>query len=110
VPVGHGEAVFVETGRELDVEEARAVLRAAPGIVVQDGPADRDYPTPAAVAGTDDVHVGRIRRDPSTRHGLALWIVSDNLRKGAALNMVQIAERALEMGTIELEKGVVRHA
>jgi aspartate-semialdehyde dehydrogenase len=62
------------------------------------------------VAGTDEVFVGRIRRDPSTRHGLALWIVSDNLRKGAALNAVQIAERALEMGTVGMEKGVVRHA
>jgi aspartate-semialdehyde dehydrogenase len=110
VPVGHGEAVFVETERELGVDEARAILRAAPGIVVQDGPGDQDYPTPAAVAGTDDVFVGRIRRDPSTRHGLALWIVSDNLRKGAALNAVQIAERALEMGTVGMEKGVVRHA
>jgi aspartate-semialdehyde dehydrogenase len=110
VPVGHGEAVFVETGRELGVEEARAILRAAPGVVVQDGPAGQDYPTPAAVAGTDDVYVGRIRRDPSTRHGLALWIVSDNLRKGAALNAVQIAERALELGLVGQEKGVVRHA
>jgi aspartate-semialdehyde dehydrogenase len=109
VPVGHGEAVFVETERELGVDEARAILRGAPGVVVQDDP-DRDYATPAEVAGTDDVFVGRIRRDPSTRHGLALWIVSDNLRKGAALNTVQIAERALEMGTVGLEKGVVRHA
>jgi aspartate-semialdehyde dehydrogenase len=110
VPVGHGESVFVETSRELGVEEAREVLGAAPGIVVQDDPAGQDYPTPMAVAGTDDVYVGRIRRDPSTRHGLVLWIVSDNLRKGAALNAVQIAERALELGTLGLEKGVVRHA
>ena len=57
-------------------------------------------PTPAEVAGKDDVYVGRIRRDPSTRNGLALWIVSDNLRKGAALNAVQVAERAIEMGVI----------
>ena len=110
VPVGHGEAVFVETERDLGADEARAIMRAAPGVVVQDGPADHDYATPADVAGTDDVFVGRVRRDPSTRHGLAMWLVSDNLRKGAALNMVQIAERALEMGTIGLEKGVVRHA
>jgi aspartate-semialdehyde dehydrogenase len=110
VPVSHGEAVFVETERELAVEEARAILRAAPGVVVQDGPGDQDYPTPAAVAGTDDVFVGRIRRDPSTRYGLALWVVSDNLRKGAALNAVQIAERALELGTIGLQQGVARHA
>ena len=110
VPVGHGEAVFVETERPLGVDEARAILRAAPGVVVQDGPGDQDYPTPAAVAGTDEVFVGRIRRDPSTRHGLALWIVSDNLRKGAALNAVQIAERALELGKVGLEEGVMRHA
>ncbi|TMC08876.1 MAG: aspartate-semialdehyde dehydrogenase [Chloroflexi bacterium] len=110
VPVGHGESVFVETSRELGVEEAREVLGAAPGVVVQDDPAGQDYPTPMAVAGTDEVYVGRIRRDPSTRHGLVLWIVSDNLRKGAALNAVQIAERALELGTLGLEKGVVRHA
>ena len=110
VAVGHGEAVFVETERELGVEEARAILRAAPGVTVQDGPGDQDYATPAAVAGADDVFVGRIRRDPSTRHGLALWVVSDNLRKGAALNAVQIAERALELGTIGLQQGVVRHA
>jgi len=110
VPVGHGEAVFVQTERALGVDEAREILRAAPGVVVQDGPGDQDYPTPAAAAGTDEVFVGRIRRDPSTRHGLALWIVSDNLRKGAALNAVQIAERALELGMVGLEEGVTRHA
>ena len=106
VPVGHGEAVFLETGRELDLDEARAILDTAPGVVVRDGPGDQDYPTPASTAGTDEVFVGRIRRDGSTPRGLALWIVSDNLRKGAALNAVQIAERALEMGI--LERGV-RH-
>ncbi|HEY4026191.1 MAG TPA: aspartate-semialdehyde dehydrogenase [Candidatus Dormibacteraeota bacterium] len=107
VPVGHAEAVFVETERELGVDEARAVLRAAPGVAVMDGPGEQDYPTPAGVAGTDDVYVGRVRRDPTTRHGLVLWVVSDNLRKGAALNAVQIAERALELGLLDvrLEKG-----
>ncbi|HXM57493.1 MAG TPA: aspartate-semialdehyde dehydrogenase [Candidatus Dormibacteraeota bacterium] len=108
VPVGHAEAVFVETERDLGPEEAREVLRAAPGIVVQDDPASQGYPTPAAVAGTDEVYVGRIRRDASARRGLALWVVADNLRKGAALNAVQVAERALEMGL--LERGVARHA
>jgi aspartate-semialdehyde dehydrogenase len=110
VAIGHGEAVFVETGRELGVEDAREVLRTAPGVVVQDGPGAQDYPTPAAVAGTDEVYVGRVRRDPSSRHGLALWVVADNLRKGAALNAVQIAERALELGVLGLEEGVVHHA
>jgi aspartate-semialdehyde dehydrogenase len=112
VPVGHGETVFVETTRELGADEARAILRQAPGVVVQDGPGDDDYPTPAAVAGTDEVHVGRIRRDPSSSRGLVMWVVSDNLRKGAALNAVQIAERALGMGVLQerLEKGVAHHA
>jgi len=110
VPVGHAEAVFVETGRELGVDEARAILASAEGVVVQDDPAAQGYPTPAAVAGTDDVYVGRVRRDPSTARGLVLWVVSDNLRKGAALNAVQIAERALELGMLGLEMGVVHHA
>ncbi len=102
VPVGHGEAVFVETERELGPGGARAILREAEGVVLNDGPGDQDYPTPAAVAGTDGVHVGRVRRDPSCARGLALWIVSDNLRKGAALNAVQIAERALAMGVLTM--------
>ena len=100
VPIGHGEAVFVETERELGAEEARQVLREGEGIVVVDGPGDQDYPTPVAIAGSDEVYIGRIRKDPSTSGGLALWIVSDNLRKGAALNAVQIAERALDLGIL----------
>jgi aspartate-semialdehyde dehydrogenase len=110
VPVGHGEAVFVETERELGPEEARALLRGAPGVVLQDGPGAQDYPTPAAVAGTDEVYVGRVRRDPSCQHGLAFWVVSDNLRKGAALNAVQVAERALELGTLGMERGAAHRA
>jgi aspartate-semialdehyde dehydrogenase len=100
VPVGHGEAVFVETSRPLSAAEAREALRNAPGVVVQDGPGPDDYPTPAAVAGTDQVYVGRIRKDPSSERGLVMWVVSDNLRKGAALNAVQVAERAMEMGVV----------
>jgi aspartate-semialdehyde dehydrogenase len=109
VPIGHGEAVFVETRRELGVDEARSILRAAEGVVLQDGPGDQDYPTPATVAGTDEVYVGRVRRDPSSSRGLVLWVVSDNLRKGAALNAVQIAERALEMGILRPAVGEVAH-
>jgi len=67
---------------------------------VEDDPRARIFPTPAEVAGKDEVYVGRIRNDLSCSHGLALWVVSDNLRKGAALNAVQIAERAVEMGVI----------
>jgi len=100
VPVGHGEAVFIETGESLSPAQVRELLVAAPGVTVEDDPAAEVYPTPAEVAGQDDVFVGRIRSDPSVRNGIALWIVSDNLRKGAALNAVQVAERAIEMGVL----------
>jgi aspartate-semialdehyde dehydrogenase len=69
-------------------------------VTVHDDPQHQGYPTPAAVAGTDDVYVGRIRRDLSQDRGLALWIVADNLRKGAALNAVQVAERAIQEGVL----------
>ncbi len=95
VPVAHSEAVLVETQRPLAPEAARELLRQTPGVVVRDGPGPDDYPTPAAVAGTDEVYVGRIRGDLSSERGLLMWIVSDNVRKGAALNAVQIAERAV---------------
>ncbi len=97
VAVGHSLAVFVETQRALTAEEAIAVLSAAPGVLVREGD---DYPTPAEVAGSDKVFVGRVRRDLSSPCGLACWVVADNLRKGAALNAVQIAERAIRMGAL----------
>jgi aspartate-semialdehyde dehydrogenase len=100
VPIGHGEAVFLETTEKITADEARSLLSSAPGIVVEDDPHAKRYPTPHEVAGTDQVYVGRIRNDPSSDRGLALWLVSDNLRKGAALNAVQIAEHALEMGVL----------
>lgn len=102
VPVrqGHSEAVWLETEREATPEQARAVLREASGVVVIDDPASRSYPTPAETDGTDAVYVGRIRRDLSRDRGLALWVVSDNVRKGAALNAVQIAEEALRIGML----------
>ncbi len=100
VPVGHGESVFIETKEKLSADEAREILGQAPGVIVQDDPHARLYPTPNGVAGKDEVYVGRIREDASTRHGLLMWIVSDNLRKGAALNAVQIAEHAIELGAI----------
>jgi aspartate-semialdehyde dehydrogenase len=78
----------------------RTLLGSAPGVIVEDDPVARIYPTPASVAGRDEVYVGRIRNDLSSSRGLALWIVSDNLRKGAALNAVQIAERVIEMGVL----------
>ncbi len=95
VPVfyGHSEAVHVETERKLSADEARALLEKAPGVTVVDERAPGGYPTPVTHAsGTDAVYVGRIREDISCANGLNLWVVSDNIRKGAALNAVQIAE------------------
>jgi aspartate-semialdehyde dehydrogenase len=86
VLVGHAEAVWIETGRPLSAGEAREVFADAPGIRVE------EFPTPRDAAETDDVLVGRIRRDPTVENGLVLFVVADNLRKGAALNAIQIAE------------------
>src|SRR5271165_884271 len=90
--IGHGEAVNVEFERALSEDMARAALRRAPGISVVDHRADEGYVTPAEAAGEDEVYVSRIRRDPTVPYGLSFWVVADNLRKGAALNAVQIAE------------------
>jgi len=90
--IGHAEAINVEFERPLGEDAARAVLRRAPGITVVDHRADEGYVTPVEAAGEDPVYVCRIRRDPTVAHGLNLWVVADNLRKGAALNAVQIAE------------------
>jgi aspartate-semialdehyde dehydrogenase len=90
--IGHAEAVHLEFERPIRVEEARQVLRSAPGVVVVDERDDGGYVTPVDCVGEDAVFVSRVRGDPTVLHGLALWVVSDNLRKGAALNAVQIAE------------------
>ena len=90
--IAHAEAVNVEFETALDEATARAALKRAPGVIVVDHRADEGYVTPVEVAGEDAVYVSRIRRDPTVPHGLNLWVVSDNLRKGAALNAVQIAE------------------
>src|SRR5215210_490798 len=94
VPVvtGHSESVNVQTERELSPEECRELLSGTDGLVVLDDPRDGIYPLPIAAAGRDEVLVGRIRRDPSHERCLNLWVVGDNLRKGAALNAVQVAE------------------
>lgn len=92
VMVGHSEAVWVELEEPLAADEAAAILRTAPGVRVVDVPS---FPTPAAAAGGDEVIVGRIRRDRAAENGLALYLSSDNLRKGAALNAIQIAELLL---------------
>jgi aspartate-semialdehyde dehydrogenase len=91
--IGHAEAVNIEFSRPISEERARGALRAAPGVIVLDHRADEGYVTPVEAAGEDAVYVSRIRRDPTVPHGLNLWVVADNLRKGAALNAVQIAER-----------------
>lgn len=97
VPVfrSHGESVNIELQKHLTPNEARAILSTMPGVVVLDDPARGIYPTPFEVAGQDDVYVGRIREDRSVENGLHLWVVGDNLRKGAALNAVQIAEHII---------------
>jgi aspartate-semialdehyde dehydrogenase len=92
VAVGHSEALHVELERPMEPAEARRLLEAAPGIEVVDDPARGRYPQPIDAAGRDPVYVGRIRADSSLPGGIALWVVADNVRKGAALNAVQIAE------------------
>src|SRR5712692_5281665 len=92
VRIGHSEAVNLEFERPISVEQARAALRNAPGVVLVDDPAKGEVPLPLEAAGRDEVFVGRIRRDPTVPYGLNLWVVADNLRKGAATNAVQIAE------------------
>ncbi|MBI2793689.1 MAG: aspartate-semialdehyde dehydrogenase [Ignavibacteria bacterium] len=94
VPVlgGHGESVAIETLHTVAPDNAREVLSSSAGIVVVDDPASDGYPTPLSASGTDLVYVGRIRNDSSVEHGLLLWVVADNLRKGAATNAVQILE------------------
>ena len=94
VPVmrSHSEAIWVETERPLTIEEVRAAITDGEGLTLQDNPAERDYPMPLFLAGCNDVYVGRIRKDLANPNGLAFWLVSDQIKKGAALNAVQIAE------------------
>ena len=90
--ISHAESINVETKKKVSVQEARAILSTAPGVQLYDDPSRRVYPMPIDAVGTDAVFVGRIREDESIPNGLNLWVVADNLRKGAALNAVQIAE------------------
>lgn len=100
VYVGHSEAIHVEFAQPMSPEEARDILSRSPGVRVIDDLNVNLYPHPLVAAGRDEVFVGRIRRDTSHPNGLAMWVVADNLRKGAALNAVQIAEQLLERGCI----------
>lgn len=95
----HSESVNIETEKKLTPHEVRAILSTSPGIVVYDAPDKNIYPIPIDVAGSDETYVGRIREDESIENGINMWIVADNLRKGAALNAVQIAERLVEMAS-----------
>jgi aspartate-semialdehyde dehydrogenase len=103
--IGHAEAVCVEFENPVAPGEARAALRAAPGIVVVDQREDGGYITPAECVGEDAVYVSRVRRDPTVEHGIAFWCVADNLRKGAALNAVQIAEELVGSGLLARKPG-----
>lgn len=97
VPVfrGHGESITAQFKKEISPQQARKILRNAPGVTVEDDPKNAAYPMPVNTAGQDNVHVGRIRKDTGLDRALAMWVVGDNLRKGAALNAVQIAELLL---------------
>jgi len=98
VAVGHAAAVWIEFEKSTSADDARRALAVAPGVLVVDDPATQQYPTLRAVAGCDEVHVGRIRVDRSRSNGLALFLAADNLRKGAATNAVQVAELLLRSG------------
>ncbi|HEX6206214.1 MAG TPA: aspartate-semialdehyde dehydrogenase [Solirubrobacterales bacterium] len=100
VETGHSEAVNVETREPLDPERARELLAAAPGVTVVDDPAAGRYPMAIDAAGKDDVFVGRIRRDPGNERALDIWVVSDNLRKGAATNTAQLGELLIQRGLL----------
>jgi aspartate-semialdehyde dehydrogenase len=95
---GHSEAVNIETEKAFVLADVRALLEKAKGVTVMDDPAHLVYPTALDVDGKDDVYVGRLRVDPTVPHGLSMWVVADNLRKGAALNAVQIAEVLVSKG------------
>jgi aspartate-semialdehyde dehydrogenase len=101
--VAHSEAVHVETSEPITPDRARTLFAAVPGVVVQDDPSSSTYPLATEAAGSDEVYVGRVRQDPSIAdgRGLAFWVVSDNLRKGAATNAVQLAEILVERGWVK---------
>ncbi|MBQ1580947.1 MAG: aspartate-semialdehyde dehydrogenase [Prevotella sp.] len=97
----HSESVWIETERPISVEEARAAIAAAPGCTLKDDPSNLVYPMPLETAGKDDVYVGRIRKDLADENGLTFWLSGDQIRKGAALNAVQIAEYLIKVGNIK---------
>ena len=96
----HSESVWIETEAPISVEQAREALAAAPGVTLRDNPAELVYPMPLETAGLDDIYVGRIRKDLSDDCGLTFWLSGDQIRKGAALNAVQIAEYLIQVGNV----------
>ena len=98
IEICHGESVNIEFEKEYKLEEVNSILKSSTGLIVEDEPKNNLYPMPINAANKDEVFVGRIRRDFSVKSGLNLWIVADNLRKGAATNTIQIAEKLIEMG------------
>ena len=96
----HSESIWIETERPISVEEARQAVINGEGLTLMDNPAEKEYPMPLFLAGKDDVYVGRIRKDLANPNGLTFWIVSDQIRKGAALNAVQIAEYLVKVGNV----------
>lgn len=97
----HSEAVWIETERPITVEEARTAFDQAEGVQLMDDPANKVYPMPLFLAGKDDVYVGRIRKDIANENGLTFWLVGDQIKKGAALNAVQIAEYLIKVGNVK---------
>ena len=97
----HSESIWIETERPISVEEARQAVIDGEGLTLMDNPAEKEYPMPLFLASKDDVYVGRIRKDLANPNGLTFWIVSDQIRKGAALNAVQIAEYLVEVGNVK---------
>src|SRR6185312_5072935 len=101
VRIGHSEAINLEFERPITPEQAREALRRAPGVIVVDDLAAGQVPQPLLATGRDEVFVGRIRRDPTVTNGLNLWVVADNLRKGAATNAIKIAEVLVQRGWLK---------
>ncbi|MFC7392600.1 aspartate-semialdehyde dehydrogenase [Scopulibacillus cellulosilyticus] len=104
IATGHAESVYIEVDKDdVSSEDLKKILSEAPGVTLQDDPANQIYPMPADSVGKKDVFVGRIRRDPDIKNGFHLWVVSDNLLKGAAWNSVQIAESLVKLGILKLK-------
>lgn len=100
---GHAESVNIETERKADINKLKQIIAESPGLILMDDPEADVYPTPLISNDTDDVYVGRIRKDDSVKNGLYMWVVADNIRKGAATNTIQIAQKLIEMDLLEFE-------